>query len=374
MTFPNDGTCVIKMKYSEEEISALLAESEQERKRLRKLGKVMETVAPYRLKELQHFQAMEQLATSWRTHGYDRDDSWMHSTRPLSPQQFTASLWSDLQELKDAISIYGRARPWQKAKELLDGLGGDLPDEELAAIKRYVERQSRKAAQVTVTLISTVQHCIPRLLTPEIPPDVCVSLEEKDEEGRMNPEPTELESPSAGTGLETPGQQCPLNGETLETRGTIADGYLLVDMGSNQWGDTSPPTEHVGTRAGTATTPANSSNTIFWKTSRKPEDKDKGTALERDCNGIVFVSEGNIGPWDARCWCFLSVCVFLSALFFVLSGGHFFSELKNTRGDADYVADVRNGRASTFLPINSLKMAKTSNTRFGRIKNVLGYI
>ena len=138
----------------------------------------------------------------------------MHGTRPFSPQKITVSLWSDLQELKDAISISGRARPWQKAKELLDGLEGDLPDEELAAIKRYVERRSRKAAQVTVALVSTVQHCIPRSLIPEIPPDVCVSLEEKDEEGRMNPEPTELESPSAGTGLETPGQHCPPNGET----------------------------------------------------------------------------------------------------------------------------------------------------------------
>ena len=84
MTFPNDGICVIKIKYSTEEISAVLAASEQERKRLRKLGKVMETVAAYRLKELKHFQAMEQLATWRRTHDYDRDDSWMHGTRPFS--------------------------------------------------------------------------------------------------------------------------------------------------------------------------------------------------------------------------------------------------------------------------------------------------
>ena len=128
MTFPNDGTYVIKTEHSEEEISAVLAESEQEQKRLRKLGKVMETVAAYRLKELQHFQAMKQLATWRTTHGYDRDDSWMHGACLLSPQEFTASLWSDLQELKDAISMSGRARPWQKAKELLDGLEGDLPD------------------------------------------------------------------------------------------------------------------------------------------------------------------------------------------------------------------------------------------------------
>ena len=55
----------------------------------------------------------------------------MRGTRPLSPQEITASLWSDLQELKDAISMSDRARPWQKAKKLLDGLEGDLPDEKL---------------------------------------------------------------------------------------------------------------------------------------------------------------------------------------------------------------------------------------------------
>ena len=93
----------------------------------------------------------------------------MHGTRPSSPQEFTANLWSDLQESKDAISMSGRVRPWQKAKELLDKLKGDLPDKEPAAIKRYAGRRSREAAQMTVTPVSTVQHCIPRSLTPEIP-------------------------------------------------------------------------------------------------------------------------------------------------------------------------------------------------------------
>ena len=86
MTFPNDGTGVVKMGYSEDEISAVLAASKQARKHRQKLAKVTETVAAYRLKELQPFQAMKQLATWRRTHGYDRDDSWMHGTRPLSPQ------------------------------------------------------------------------------------------------------------------------------------------------------------------------------------------------------------------------------------------------------------------------------------------------
>ena len=166
----------------------------------------------------------------------------------------------------------GRARPWQKTRELLDGLKGDLPDEELATIKRYVERRSCEAAQVTVMPVSTAQHCIPRSLNPEIPSDVYVSMEEKDED-RMNPEPTELETPSAGTGIETPGQQCPPNEGTWETGRTIADDYLPVGMGSNQRGDISSPTEHVGTRDGTAATPANSSNTIFRKASRKPRDE-----------------------------------------------------------------------------------------------------
>ena len=179
----------------------------------------------------------------------------MHGTLPLSPQEFTARLWSDLQELKDAISMSGKARPRQKTVEFLDGVKGGLPDEELAAIKRYVERRSREAVQVTVTPAITAQHCIPRSLNPEISSNAYVIMEEMDE-GRMNPELTELESSSAGTGLETPGQQCPPNEGIWETGRTIADGYLLVGMGSNQGGDISSPKERVGTQAGTAMTPA----------------------------------------------------------------------------------------------------------------------
>ena len=87
----------------------------------------------------------------------------------------------------------------------------------------------------------------------------------------MNPEPTELESPSAGTDLEAPGQQCPPNEEAGRT---TADGYLLVGMGSNQGGDTSSPTERAGSRAGkTTTTTSAASNIIFLQQGRKPRDK-----------------------------------------------------------------------------------------------------
>ena len=259
---PTSGS-VIKMECSEDEISAVLAESEQERKRLRKLGKVMETVAAYRLKELQHFQAMEKLATSRRTYGYDRDDSWMHGTRPLAPEESTASLWEEVNALKGAISMSGGARPCQETKEFLDGLEVDLPGEELAAIERYVERRSHEAAQVTVTPVSTVLYCIPHSPPPEIPSDTCVwvGMEEKDEKGRMNPEPTELELPSVGTGLETSGEQCPPNGETGRT---TADGCLLVDVGSNSGGNTFFPAEiTVGTRPDSKTTTTSAASNII---------------------------------------------------------------------------------------------------------------
>ena len=161
-------------------------------------------------------------------------------------------------------------------------------------------------------------------------------------------------------------------------------------MGSNQGGDTSPPTERVGTRAGTASTPANSSNTIFRKASRKPEDKDKGSEEDKQFdpggkgkkpppwNAAVMVlfsflggTLGHMRP--AVCAsCSLSVCACLSVHHVLFYQAIMFSELKNMRGDADQFADVRSRRVNTFFPINPLKMAKTNNTRFGRIENALG--
>ena len=38
----------------------------------------------------------------------------------------------------------GRTRPWQKSRELLNRLEGDLPDEELAMLRQYVEKRSGK--------------------------------------------------------------------------------------------------------------------------------------------------------------------------------------------------------------------------------------
>ena len=79
----NDGPIGMEMrKYSADELKEMLEESRETSKHSRKLGKVIEIVADHRLQQLKHFQAREQLATWRRTHGYDRDDSWMHGTRP----------------------------------------------------------------------------------------------------------------------------------------------------------------------------------------------------------------------------------------------------------------------------------------------------
>ena len=59
--------------------------------------------------------------------------------------------------------------------------------------------------------------------------------------------------------------------------------------------------------------------------------------------------------------------------YYFSTGDHFSAKLKEMRVlDADQVADVRNRRASIFSPIALLKLARTSNARFGRSANAIG--
>ena len=96
MTFSTGSSCVVKMKYSEDGMSAMIAESREACKHLRKLGKIMKTVATHRLEELRHLRAVEAPATWRRTRGFDRiengDDQWVHG--PLRPalEQIIASV------------------------------------------------------------------------------------------------------------------------------------------------------------------------------------------------------------------------------------------------------------------------------------------
>ena len=232
----------------------------------------METVATHRLKELRHLHTLEKLATR-RTYDFDRieggDDLWVHGPFPPTPEQITASMWSDLNALKDAISMSGKDWSRQKVTSFIDEIGRgtvSFTDEEFAMLKRFVERRGREAVHVTVASIDTALPCSLRSLSSEISFDVCVCME-KNDKGRMDPERDQLKLPSAGTGFETPGQQChPI----WETGRTTADGYLLVAVGSNLRGNSFPPTEHViRTPTGSEiTTPVASSKTASLQTTQ----------------------------------------------------------------------------------------------------------
>ena len=258
----------------------------------------MGIVADHHLQQMKDLQALEKLATWKRMNGFDRiaadDNQWVSRPLPLTPKQFTQKLWSEVNVLKDAISMPARTRPWQKPMKFIDGPKGKLPDVELTTIKRYVERRSREAAQVTVTPVSIVQHYIPCSPNPEMSPDVCFSLESN--EGKVDPERDELESPSAGTGFETPGQQChPI----WETGRTAADGFLTAGVGSNLGKHTSSTTKRVDTRAvRTTMTSSNSLIIIFLQQGHETKDKEKGSQENKQFDPGGEGGEQPL-PWNA---------------------------------------------------------------------------
>ena len=143
---------------------------------------------------------------------------------------------------------------------------------------------------MTVTQVNTVQHSSPYSPDPEPSPDVCVNLENN--EGRMGPELEELEPPSAGTGLKTPGQQCPPNEGTWEQGRTTANGFLTAGVDSSQGGRIPSPTESVDTQADESTTIT--LDIIFLQQGHKPRSEQnkqfgpggKGEKA-RPCNATV---------------------------------------------------------------------------------------
>ena len=103
--------------------------------------------------------AFEKLTTWRRRNGFDRvadgEDNWSHGLPP-TPEQYIASLRSDLQKLKHAISM-----PKQKVGNLINEVEqGKVSDEEFAILKRLVEKRSREAAQAQVILRQLIPHSI----------------------------------------------------------------------------------------------------------------------------------------------------------------------------------------------------------------------
>ena len=65
--------------------------------------------------------AYQELATWRRMNGFDRiaadDNQWASRQLPLTPEQFTQNLWSEVNALKDAISM-----PRQKVSNLINAI------------------------------------------------------------------------------------------------------------------------------------------------------------------------------------------------------------------------------------------------------------
>ena len=320
-------TDMMEKGYTQKEVFDVIFESEREKKHRRMQAIVTETVNVHRLKKMKELPAYEKLATWRRMNGFDRvvegKKTWFHGHRSLPPTtgQHTASLRSDLQKLKDAISMPAEdtvTRPWQKTIDFVDGLKEKLADKKLAVIKRDVEKRSRGAAQaqVTVTPMDTVQRCSPCPLDPEPSSSVYVKL--KNTESKMGPELEELESPSARTGLETPGQQCPPNEGIWENGRTTASGILTAGVDSNQGGNfISTTTESVDTRAREKRT-RTTADTTFLPQGHKPRSEgnkqfNPGGKGEKapPWNAAVTLLSFSGESWEAPCLCFMLCTLFV---------------------------------------------------------------
>ena len=316
------------MKFTERDESAMIAQSREACKRLRKLGTSRKTVATHRLKDMRHLRALEKLATWSRRIGFDRCDvcneRWVHSPLLPTPKQTTAKMWTEVNALKEAISMSGKYTSRQRVDSFINELEqgtASLTDEEFSRPERIIrERRDCAAAHVVVTSIDTAQLCNPRSCS-EISFDVHVCTEENTE-GRMDPESGELEQSSAGTsqlesssagtdqlesrsagkGFETPGQQCLLNWEIGRT---TVDGCLLAGVSINLGGNTFSLTELViemQTDSQTST-PSVSSKIGFLQMSHKsrnsePASEEKGShRFEKRMYWYYFLFLGELWAW-----------------------------------------------------------------------------
>ena len=230
MTFPIG---VDIRKYSDEELTTMLAEAGEASKHARKLGRVMGVVAAHRIKDVKEFLAYQELATWRRENGFDRveavEKKWFgdHRSLPPTPEQYYAGLGLEVNALKDTISM-----PLQLLQLINANEQDKLSDEEYATLKRCMDKRCRQAkAQMTAKPVGTVQQCSPSSPNPDTPPNVCFNLEN---EGTMSQELEELTSSSAGTGFNTPGQQCPPKEGIRETGITTASGILTAGAGPSR--------------------------------------------------------------------------------------------------------------------------------------------
>ena len=126
----------------------------------------------------------------------------------------------------------------------------------------------------------------------------------------MGPELEELESPSAGTGLETPGQQCLPNEGIRETERTTAAGFLTASVGSCQGGNISPPTEceDTNTFADISSTAATPSKRRHKTSSEQNKQFDPGGKSKKAPPWNAAVTLLSFSGESSEAPCLFSVC------------------------------------------------------------------
>ena len=174
---------MIKKGWTEEEVFGICFESERERNRRR----LQAIVCDHHLKQVKEFLLYNELAIWRRENGFDRvmegkESCFYHVHRslPPTPEEYYASLWLEVDALKDAISIPAESRPRQK-----DSMDELLAKFEYAEIKRRMDKRCREEeqAQMTVKPVGTVQrYCSPCSPNPDRPSDVCFNLENNEDE------------------------------------------------------------------------------------------------------------------------------------------------------------------------------------------------
>ena len=357
----------------------------------------MGIVAAHRLEQMKEILLYNDLAIWRRENGFGRVEAVEknrfgdHRSLPPTREQYYASLWAEVGASKKAISMPART-PWQKTAEFVDGLNGKLPDWELAEIKRYVEKRCRKEAQaqaqMTAKPVGTVQYCSPISPNPEIPSNAFVKL--VNNEGTMSQELEELTT-SAGTGLETPGQQGPPNEETLEQRQTTASGFLTAGVNSCQGGRTPPsPKQSTSTRtfADISSIAATPPKRRHKTSSEENKQFDPGGSGEKapPWNAavplplfswgeagrlLVCLSVAKLGGSLSVFSCVLCCCLFCFPKLLIYPGETYQqAERRESWTPIKSQMYATGGQAFPRL-LTYLKTARTSNARFDRSANAL---
>ena len=143
----------------------------------------------------------------------------------------------------------------------------------------------------------------------------------------MGSELEELESPSAGTGLKTAGQQCPPNEGTWDQERTTTSGILTAGVGPYQEKNISSPTECEDTKtfadtSSIAATPENRRRKTPSEQNKQFDPSGKGEKAP-PWNAAVTLLSFSGESWEAPCSCFsvcalsvLRVCLFPKLLLF----------------------------------------------------------